>query len=423
MGEPTHAGPIPEGGGAPLPEVPSDQFEEDTRIPIGEIRLHVADEKDHPIPRWKVTLNVLRQSISQGDARSRTEAETDDVGDVVFSGLKSGTGWSYSIFIEGSSADGSVTAKYGSPPIMLPLSHGYRGLLHRFPVASSIDGLMVAVGGVDTGIEIRDDVVEIQQTFEIINAGATSWGLGQGLLLKLPSTSKAFRAPDPMGDMMAVPVENSGVKWVGSFQPGTTTLSYDYKLPYDGEATVDAEIELPPRVLAARVRLAARREMTLDVDGFPAGALDTSGLGVHVLQTVKRGDPKDPIRSLKIHVRGLPQQGPEKWIATALGLSGVVLGFVLAYGTRSKNASHDPERRKRRRRYLLDELLTLEQAKQRDQVGPRGYERERARLIDALADALDEVPADAPTPYRTRTEGDAKKASAKKPQSDTQKRR
>lgn len=437
-GPPVPAGPLPEGtpgaegempdghpalgaqqGQPELPEIPPDVAQPDSRVPRGAIEARIVDEKGVPVGGVTVTLGILRTSVAAGESRSRTTLVTNENGDVTFAGLQYGSGWAYRLYVENTNADGSVSAKYSATPFALPLDQGYRVLLHRFPVAATLDQLMVAVGGVDTGIEIRDDVIEIQQSFQVINAGVISWGLGKGLTLKLPPAAKGLRAPESMNDIAITPVEGTGdhagesasVQWQGSFQPGDTTITYDFKVPYDGEATVDLDLEMPPRVLAARVRLAARRDMTLAVDGFPAADVDTSGFGVHVLQTTRRGDPKNEIRTLGIHIKGLPTQGPTKWIATGLALSSVMLGFFFAFrapdGEREDRLAK--ERRLRARRLALDDLVELEKANRDGAIGPKAYARERAKLIDSLADTLEPATEKATAPGKAASTKKAKR--------------
>ena len=428
-GPPVVAGPLPAGDtalpqghptvGAPeaapppnaeLPEIPQDLAQDDSRIAPGTIEVRIVDDRGQPVKSVPVTLGILRTSVAQGELRTRKSAETDSEGDVRFEGLQAGSGWAYRVSVENVSADGSATAKYAAAPFSLPLDRGYRLLIHRYPVTTSLDGLMVAVGAVDTGIEVRDDVVEVQQTYEVINAGLVTWGLGRGISMTLPKGAKGLRSPESMQDLTIVGMEGDSpsVRWQGSFAPGDAQVSYDFKVPYDGAAGVDLDLELPQRVLAARVRLAARRDMTLAVDGFPAAALDPSTSGVHVLQATRRGDPKDQIRSLHIHVGGLPTQGPDRWIAIGLGLAAVAAGAV--FSLREPGRAPDPKEaaaaRARRRAALIDEMSELERAHASGAVGPRGYARERLRLIDALADVLDPPVAEDKPARKSKTKGE-----------------
>ena len=379
-----------------MPPIPQDDAVPDAKVPAGSIEVRLLDEKDHPVAGVSVTLGILHQSVAQGDSRSHVVLPTDGEGIVRFESLTAGSGYAYRISVENASSDGAK-AKFSAPPFSLPLDHGYRVTLHRFPVASSIDSLMIAVGGVDTIVEVRDDVVEVQQLVEIVNAGLVAWSLGDaGKTMALPKGAKGLRAQDVMQDVRVSPVEATEgelpkVKWDGSIVPGDTQLQYDFKVPYEGTPTVDLDIEMPPRVLAARVRLAARRDMTLAVDGFPPATSEVAQSGVHILETTKRGSPQDQVSSLHIHVKGLPTQGPGRWIVTAAAFVAIAAGLIFAL--RKDGAEIDPElaaeARARRRAALLDDIEDLENAHEAGDVGPKAYARERAKLLDALADALD----------------------------------
>jgi hypothetical protein len=400
-----------------MPTIPQDDAVPDARIAVGTIEVRLLDENNHPVAGVPVTLGVLRQSVAQGDSRTHVVLSTDAEGVARFASLTAGSGYAYRVSVENVAQDGAK-AKFSAPPFSLPLDHGYRVTLHRFPVASAIDALLVAVGGVDTIVEVRDDVVEVQMMVEVVNAGLVAWSLGDaGKTMTLPKGAKGLRAQDVMQDVRISGVEGTDsepakVKWDGSFAPGDTQLQYDFKVPYEGAPTIDLDIEMPPRVLVARVRFPARRDMTLSVDGFPPTSTEMAQSGVHVLETTKRGSPQDQVSSLHIHIKGLPTQGPERWIVTAAAFAAIAAGLLFAL---RKEGEVDPQiaadARARRRAALLDDLADLEEAHADGDVGPKAYARERAKILDALADALD--PIDPETTKRKSRKGKAASASAR----------
>lgn len=373
-----------------FPKIPRDESRADNSLKPGTILATIRDELDKPVANLTVTLGIMRTSVSEGEARTRTTATTDANGQVRFENLKTGTGWAYRVSVQANAPnDPDAFATYSAEPFNLPLEGGWVVLLHRYPVATAIDKLLAAVEGVDTIIEVRDDVIEVSQQFDVINAGTTTWSLGRGLELTLPKGFKAVRAAEAMEDHSAVSSE-TGVRWSGSFPPGRSRLAYDFKVPYEGEAASDMDIELPPRVLAARVRIAARRGMDLTVDGFPPATAEVSTSGVKVLSTVKQGTPEAPLRTLRIHVRGIPTPGNDRWYATAAAIAAVGIGVYM-----SRRAPPSVDRkattaaRKRKRRRFVAELVELERAHRTGEVGPNAYARERAKLVDAIADTLD----------------------------------
>jgi len=379
-----------EGGEPGFPKIPQDDSRADPSLPIGTIVAKIRDEQDKPVPNTVVTLGIMRTSVSEGEARSRATATTDGEGVVRFNNLKIGSGWSYRLSVTATAPESpDAFATYSSDPLQLPLDSGWSVTLHRFPVTTSIDKLVAAVEGVDTVVELRDDVIEVSQVFDIINAGTTTWSLGRGLELALPKGFKAVRAAEAMGDQTAVSSDN-GVRWAGSFPPGRSRLAYDFKVPYESEPSFDLEIELPPRVLAARVRTAVKRGMDMTVDGFPPATGETSGSGVKLLSTLRQGTPQDPLRKLNIHVRGIPTPGNDRWLVTAVALAAAAVGFYFSRREAPKaDRTESSAARKKFRQGLLAELIELERAHRAGEVGPKAYARERAKLVDAIADTLD----------------------------------
>jgi hypothetical protein len=399
----------PHGGGAAPKrrQLPQDDSREEPSLPAGTIVVRIHDIDGRPIANEPVTLGILRTSVPEGEARSRSLATTDAQGVARFDGLKTGSGWAYRASITAAAPeDPNALATYGSDPFQIPLDKGWEVLVHKFAVTTSLDGLLAAVEGVDTIVELRDDVIEVSQLFDVINASETTWSLGGGgLVLALPKGAKALRTPDSMGDQKVVLLEGTGAKWTGSFAPGRSRITYDYKLPYDGESEVSAEIGLPPRVLAARVRLPSRKGMSLDVSGFPPAREEPTATGVKVFSTVKQVSPDAPLTSLSIRISGIPTTGNDRWMATGAALAALAVGLWFAFRppAKSDRATLDAARA-RLRRAIMDELELLARAHRSGEVGPKAYARERQKLIDRLADALDPDEHDEPagTPARHR---------------------
>ena len=392
-GHPSVEGEGDEPEGAAFPKIPRDESRADPSIKTGLILATIRDELDRPVPNIIVTLGIVRTSVSEGESKSRTTGTTDAQGQVRFENLKTGTGWAYRVSVQATAPnDPDAYATYSAEPLQLPLEGGWVVLLHRFPVSTAIDKLLAAVEGVDTIVEVRDDVIDVSQQFDVINAGTTTWALGKGLEFALPKGFKALRAAEAMDDHTAVATE-TGVRWSGSFPPGRSRIAYDFKVPYEGDPSADFTVDMPPRVLAARVRIAARRGMELTVDGFPPASAETSTSGVKVLSTVKQGTPQDPLRSLRITIRGLPTPGYDRWFATVAALAAVGVGI---YFSRRNPANVDRKAtvaaRKRKRRTFVVELVELERAHRSGDVGPIAYARERGKLVDSIADTLDPEP-------------------------------
>ncbi len=374
------------------PRIPRDIVMDDPSIPAGSIYTSIVDEAGKAVGNVEVVLTITRTKISEGESSSKTTKMTDAKGLVVWKDLQRGTDVTYAVSVANSAPEApAFTAVYSSSAFNLPLDRGFRIQLHRFPVASSIDKLLVAVEGADTIIEIRDDQLEVQQIFDIINVGTTTWGLGpNGLELGLPPGSKGLRTGETVETHGAVGVEGKGVKWIGAFRPGRSRLGYDYKIPFDGSGEIDLEIPLPPRVMVARLRVPTRKGMTVSVEGFPATRPEMTEIGVKVASTLKQGSPQEPIARLKIHIAGIPTAGPAR-NAAFLGALGLLL-VGLWLGTRAharKELEASTSLRARIRLRLLQEVRELDQALAEGRIGPKAHARERSRLVDDIGSTLE----------------------------------
>ncbi len=374
------------------PRIPRDIVMDDPSIPPGSIYTSIVDETGKAVTDVEVILTITRTKVSEGESSSKTSKTSDAKGLAVWKDLPRGTDVTYAVSVANSAPEApAFTAVYSSSAFNLPLDRGFRIQLHRFPVASSIDKLMVAVEGADTIIEIRDDQLEVQQIFDIINVGTTTWSLGpNGLELGLPPGSKGLRTGETVETHGAVGVEGKGVKWIGAFRPGRSRLGYDYKIPFDGSGEIDLEIPLPPRVMVARLRVPTRKGMTVAVEGFPATRPEMTEIGVKVASTLKQGTPDQPIVRLKIHIAGIPTAGPARNAAFVGALALLLVGLWL--GTRAharKELEASGSLRERIRLRLLDEVRELDRALADGRIGPKAHARERARLVDDIGSTLE----------------------------------
>jgi hypothetical protein len=374
-------------GGMQLPRVPRDASSPDARVPAGTIEATILDENDKPLANVPVVLSVLRQSVAQGDSRSMQQGTTDAEGRVRWTGLARTSDWSYQVKVSNRGTEPNATATFAVPPFNLPNEAGWRVALHRFPVTTSLDGLIAAIEFSAASFDIREDAIEVTLEYQVVNLSPKAWSLGTGLELSLPPGFKGVRAAETMDELTVSPVEGKGVRWTGAFPPGQWTVQYDFKLPYDGEPGYDVDLELPPRVLNAAVRVAGRKGTQLRVDGFDPPRDEIATNGARFLTAVKRADPQNAIKHLSVHVSGLPEPGPEKWAAIAIGLVGLLAGIYALSRVTPESAAPLPVRENRRKQ-LLEELVTLEKAHRAGDVGPKAYARERARLLDAIADTL-----------------------------------
>lgn len=369
-----------------LPRIPRDTSGPASSVPASTIDAVVLDENDKPIANVPVTLALLRQSVAQGDSRDMKTATSDAKGFVRFSGLQTTSDWSYQIKVS-AQAEANATATYATPPFNLMGNTGWMVRIHRFPVTTRFEDLIAGFEFVVASLDIREDAIEVAMEFNLVNLSPKAWSLGSGLELGLPTGFRGLRAAETMDDLKVEPIEGKGSRWTGAFPPGQWTVQYDFKLPYDGEAAYDVDLPLPSRVLNAAVRVAGRKGTLVRVDGFDPPKEDIAPNGARFLTAMKRGDPNNPIMRLSIHVSGLPEPGPEKWVAILIGLGGLLAGIFALARVSPESAAPAPIRKRMRERLLAD-IVALEKAHRAGEVGPKGYAAERERLLAAIADTL-----------------------------------
>jgi hypothetical protein len=144
----------------------------------------------------------------------------------------------------------------------------------------------------------------------------------------------------------------------------------------------------------AEVRVIAETApgMTLNVPGFEPVQEARGPEGTKVLVTRRAMTPgQGLLQTIDVQLSGLPMVGPERWYAVALAIALAAAGLWFATGPARRSQLGRSDVRKARK-LLLEDLAALEQAKQRELVGPQTYERARRDLLQALARLEDEAP-------------------------------
>jgi hypothetical protein len=350
---------------------PADGAAEDPSLPVGTVDVMIADPTGKPMVGTPVTLGVVFNSIAKGESRKRLLATTNAQGIARFEHLETGSAVAYRPMVI---TDGTFSVM----PFRLPEKGGMKALLHVYPIVESVEAAMIVAQSI-LYTEIKDDRVQVQQAFRIFNFGKNAWS-PKDLVIKLPENFTAFTTQQGMSDVGVDAVPKQGVRVHGTFGPGQHELEFRWQLPYSGEPDVMFDVGMAPHVAAARVIAPASRDMKLEVPGFPPPKSTSDGQGQRALVTEKqlRRD-ETPLKTVSVVIRGLPTEGPGKFIATFLAAGGLGLGLVL--GTQ-KPAKKNPKQERDR---LLAELTELERAHSAGDVGPKTYAKARRELLDALA--------------------------------------
>jgi hypothetical protein len=377
-------------GGSDVFQPPEDTEEDAPSLPQGTIDVRVVDPTGRPLPKTPVTLGVVFNSVAKGESRKRLFADANDEGLARFDHLELGSSMAYRPMVL---TDG---ATFSAMPFRMPDRGGKKIVLHVYPVETEIEKCMVVMQSV-VYTEVKDDRVQVEQAFKVYNFGRNAW-VPRDVVLPLPEAFTAFTAQQGMTDVGTDAVPKKGARIRGTFAPGVSVIEFRWQLPYSGEREVAFDVGMPPRMAAARVMAPASKEMKLDVVGFPPPQSTTDEKGQRLLITERQLRKDEPaLKSVSLVVSGLPGEGIGKIVATVLAAATLLAGIVL--GSRKPARKLDLQAERQRH---LEELEELERARARGDVGPKTYEKERRRILDAVARTFVDEEATPTHPKRAR---------------------
>lgn len=120
---------------------PPDTATEDPSSPPGTITVEVHDADDKPMPAESVTLGTMIQSVAKGDSRRHETQTTGKDGRVIFSGLDSGSAYSYRIVVAHQGGG------FSPMPFRLEEGKAERVIVHVYDVLRDVN----AFGRIDSG--------------------------------------------------------------------------------------------------------------------------------------------------------------------------------------------------------------------------------------------------------------------------------
>jgi hypothetical protein len=355
-------------------EPPEDTEAADPALPAGTIVVDLADADDKPVAGEPVTLGILINSVAKGDSRKHLQANTDDRGRVVFSGLETASGVAYRV---SSAFQGGA---FAASPFQLEQAKAMHVVLHVYPVTRDVQQTILIVEAT-VAAEVRDDRLQMEEVLTFYNLGRTAWQ-PDNVRLALPPGFTALNAQASMSDQGVDP-DGDAARLRGTFPPGRHAVDFRWQLPLSGDKDVDFDVGLPPHIAIARVVMPVATDIKLTAAGFPPGEIRRDPRGQRFVVVERRLRPEDPrLTSMSIGIHDLPTPGPARWIATMLAGCAVALGLALSF------RRPGPAGPSEARATLLAELEALERARLADEVGPKTYEKLRAELVDAVAGSL-----------------------------------
>jgi hypothetical protein len=377
---------------------PPDSSSPDKQLPAGSIRARIVDPKEAPLGQTEVRLGILHQTIAEGEARDQRSARADAEGWVRFDGLKVGSDFSYRVTVT------SGAATYASPPFNLSREFGHSVLLHIYPVVREVSAALVGMRGY-VSVEPRDDVFQFEGMFQIFNIGPVTW-VPDGVTIELPSGYKAAKGEESMSDVRFETDDDRGLRLEGTISPGQHSASFRFQVPRESGDAATFRLSLPPHVAEQQVITLSAPGMSLNVEGFPAARPATTQNGQRILGTARRlHQGEQQMRSLVISLTGIPGPGPARWVASALAAVVALGGLLFAWQNRAAAsqgslpslAKADADQAKE---ILLTELVELEVALKKQQIGPKTYESARRSLLESLARLEAWLPSLTRSPYR-----------------------
>jgi hypothetical protein len=372
--------PIEQAGGGP--EEKPDSAKADPSLPAGLVVVEALDAQGHGIPGLRVQLEVMRESVREGNSRVAQMATTREDGSARFEGLPSDTAHSFRARIVRDSA------MFASPTFTLGEGAGTRVRMHVYPVTRDVAA--ARLGSVAKVFVLpQQQAFLVEAMFSIANFAAVAW-VPSNVRIELPSGAEAFVARETPDTLAVVREGQEAARLEGTVGPGVHSVVFSFQMPREDTREQQLRLGMPPRLVQAAVMAESAPGMTMAVRGLPPATVERSEDGRRVLvSSAQIASAAESLpTALQITLGGLPVAGPGRWVALLAAL-GLALGGVVvrrrAQGAKTAAGGLPAEEVDAARSLILAELEHLERAHRDGQVGPRTYEQARRELVDALA--------------------------------------
>lgn len=397
------------GHGATPDQAPEDTAIDDPSLPPGSFVITVKDGQDRVIPGAAITLGILHSSVAKGDSREETSRTTDEQGSVRFDAMTIGSGTQYRVVTT------RGPARFEVGPFTLSDRQGKRVVLHAYEVTTDIENAPVGMQAI-VYLQLREDSISVEHLFSVYNLGGVAWV--PNVTITLPEGFKAFNKQDDAADVRVEEIAGKGAALRGTVGPGRHDVTFRYQVPLKNEEKQTLRIGLPPRVAQGRVMVEVSKTMGVEVTGFPAAQKSQNREGKRLLITDQQAARSEGgLRSFEITLTGLPTPGPGRWIAVILAALALIGGGAYMLQTKDITALPDDARDDLldAREALLREIVDLERAHRRGDVGPKTYARVRGALLDSLARIIAMLEGDRTGTQTREAQASAKPASAAEP--------
>jgi hypothetical protein len=390
------------GGGTPPPghghggarsglgyDPPPDSAEPNNELPSGTVRIQIRNADQQAVAGAPVELHVLHTSVAKGDSTETHKATADDNGFASFTGLMVGGAHQYRV------RSRLGDASYRGPEFQLGRDAGVDAVLHVFDASPDFEESKVFTLRSSVEVSFKEDVLVVRYAGTLANPTPIAWLADYHLLL--PAGFTAFQTPDGMEPAM-IPTE-TGARLKGTVPPGVTEIGFLFHVPMERDGDQSFEIGALPRTIFLHVNSEASKKMSLQVAGMPEAKRQRDRSGKSFLVTEKKFIPThagDFIPKVRIQLAGLPKRETGPWIAIGLVVLAAASAGAYLWQRRGESDRLPADSAKDlldARETLVAEIIALERARLRGDVGPRAYARIRQAMLDALARIIDQLDA------------------------------
>lgn len=349
----------------------------------GDVEVRVMSDELNSVANRTVRLLVKRLSIADGDSETVVEAVTDAQGIARFTGQKATSDYVYRV----ETTEGPAT--YQVPEFQFRANQGgSRVIFPIFPATTDLGSLILMSRGL-MAIVPNNNRFMVDLIWRIENYSKTSWS-PTDVIFELPEDFQALTF-DKQSGAQFVRHGDTAVRLDGTFTPGRHDLKFRFYLPINGEASKSFAFPAKLNLGSFKVFLESGPKMTMEVGGFEDVEEGRGRKGTrHLIASRDFMEEKTAAPSLiEVTIAGIPTPPAGRGVSVivAAGLALLSLGQALFNRRRRKNASQalftgDVERAQE---LILDELVGLEQAFARKEVGRKTHERTRRQLLEAYA--------------------------------------
>lgn len=350
----------------------------------GEIEIQLLSKELDELGGRKVVLHIKKVSIADGDNETQLEALTNPNGVARFKDLQVTTDYLYRI----ESTEGPAT--YNVPEFQFRAGRGgTRVTLPIAPATTDLGSLVLMSRGLMAVIPSENKFV-VDVMWRIENYSKSSW-VPKDVVFALPEGFSALTFKEKGNVPRFDRSGDDAVQLMGTFGPGRHDLMFRFYLSTDQEASKTFSFPAKINLGSFRVLLESGPNMDLTVDGFPKPEESRNRKGQRRLVASRdfMEEKSAAPATIDVTISGIPTPPPGRGFAVGLAGALALLGLGQTLQRRRRRASaasqlthEDVEKASE---LILSELVELEQAFEKKEIGRKLHDGTRRQLIEAYA--------------------------------------